>query len=152
MKATTKGRPSDLAKWTDEQWEQAIAESPRPIFMEFTRSWVPEGVPGDYLAWLADELLECADDYRRLQLLDELRNYANDELTKHIAWVRGDGSDDYLYEPMPWSSIGRALGTTGEAARQKYGDDGRKDRLEEALRRGERPAVVRPGPGRKAAT
>lgn len=144
-------RSTDMGEWTNEQWQEAIAHAPRPVFMEWVRSWVPSGEwprGESYLRWLAKNLESNRDDVRRIQLLNELRHHANDEILKQIALVRGDGSDDYLHEPVPWSAIGKALGTTGEAARQKYGDDVRKERLEEALARGQAPEVVRPGPVR----
>ncbi len=144
-------RSANLGEWTDEQWTEAIANAPRPVFMEWVRSWAATGdlpLGEGYLRWLAKKLESNRDDVRRIQLLNELRHHADDELVKQIALVRGDGSDDYLHDPVAWSAIGKALGTTGEAARQRYGDEGRKQRLEEALARGQAPEVVRPGPSR----
>lgn len=140
-----------VGEWSEEDWKAAIEKAPRPIFMEWVQTWMPTGEfppQGDYLRWLAKELEITKDDVRRIKLLNEVRHHANDELVKQVALVRGDGSDDYLHDPVPWSTIGKALGTTGEAARQKYGDDGRKERLEEALTHGQAPEVVRPGPPR----
>jgi hypothetical protein len=49
----------------------------------------------------------------RLVVLVEDRQVAQRAVDAEVAWLRGVGAD--------WATIGRALGVTRQAARQRYG-------------------------------